>query len=210
MVNQTVVRPGGQFPIPAHSAEQLLAFRCALAIRPYLGEDTQGAVLVDTLLTHTQIAGAVPLDANTRNLVDSASSSSSSSPSAAKPELRVTISVDGHTLTTSSVPFNASAHELSFALNSLTPRAQAYDVTCTGVSPSGQTFTSHAELRRLPDRTDGGSVVKLDGRTGALLVRNQTSPAGEWETIFPLGFYTSFSGYLDTNLSVLNDLADRG
>lgn len=123
-------------------------------------------------------------------------------------DLQVSVAMDGQILTSGNVLMNASRHELSFSLASLTPRTRPFDVECIATSPSGQVFKSRTSLLRLPDRSDGGSVTKLDGRTGALLVKNAST--GGWETVFPLGFYASFGGYLDTNLSVLNDYADRG
>lgn len=203
LANESVVPPGGQFPLPADSAKPLLAFRCAPAITPYLGEDKQGAVIIDALLTQAQVAGAVPLDSD---LVESGLKSSG---------MHVTITVDGHTLVSGTVPLNSSGHLLSFPLSEavLPPRTEPYTVECSAALPSStpfspdQAFRATTSFLRLPDRTDGGSVTKLDGQTGALLVK---SKSGEWETIFPLGFYTNFDGYLTTNLSVLNDTAERG
>lgn len=50
----------------------------------------------------------------------------------------------------------------------------------------------------------------MDLRTGALLSRPATGKAGPYETVFPIGFYTDFGGYLASNLSVLDDLKERG
>lgn len=33
---------------------------------------------------------------------------------------------------------------------------------------------------------------------------------GEYGYVFPIGFYTSFGGYLSSNLSVINDLKEQG
>ncbi|KAH8114960.1 hypothetical protein DFH11DRAFT_1877283 [Phellopilus nigrolimitatus] len=192
MANQSVVEPGGEFPVAKTSSEPLLAFRCAPAVKPYLAEDTSGAFIVDTQVTYTEKAGTAPID-----------TSKSGS------ELQVSISINGQTLATGAVPFNASGHELPFSLAPLKPQTSAFDVVCTAKTPDGQTFNANTTLQKLPDPpSDIGSVAKLDLRTGAMLVRSSGSE--EWETVFPLGFYTTFDGYLTTNLSVLNDLKDRG
>lgn len=187
MATEPVVPPGGQFAIPATSSQPLLAFRCAPAIKPYLAEDKSGSVIIDTGITHTEVAGAVPFT------------------SKASENLAVTITVDGKTLATGSVPVNASGHELSFSLSGLKAQKAAFTVNCTAKSTSGQKFTSTTDMFVLPNPTSG-SVTKMDLRTGALLVNTTNG----WEGIFPIGFYTTFDGYLSTNMSILNDLAARG
>lgn len=191
MVNQSIVPPGGEFSNPRSSNEPLLAFRCSPAIKPYLEEDATGAFIIDTQVTNTGVAGT--------SIIRNVKASS---------ELHVTIAVNGHTLTSGTVPLNASAHELSFSLKSLNSQHEAFDIECTAKTSDGQMFKANTALLKLPNRTDGGSVTKMDLRTGAMLVKN--SATSGWETIFPLGFYTSFDGYLDSNLSALNDIKDRG
>ncbi|EJD04861.1 uncharacterized protein FOMMEDRAFT_132713 [Fomitiporia mediterranea MF3/22] len=192
MANQSVVEPGGEFPIPELSKEPLLVFRCAPAIQPYLADDSSGTIIIDTLVTNVKIADTTPIQN-----VDAAVSG-----------LHVSISVNGQTLANGPVSLNASAHEFTLPLGSLKPQSDAFNVECTARMEDGQTFKTSTTLLRLPNRTDGGSVTKMDFRTGAMLVQNSTTK--EWETVFPLGFYTTFDGYLANNLSVLNDLKDMG
>lgn len=191
MEGSSVVLPGGEFPVPATSKEPLLAFRCAPAIKPYLADDDSGIFIIDTLVTNSKIAGAVQLDSRNIDFDD----------------LLVTVSVNGHDVVSGSVPTNASAHELDFSLKELAPQAAAFEVECTARSGS-QTFHANSTLQKLPNPTGGASVTKMDMRTGAMLVQGEK--AGEWNTLFPIGFYTIFDGYLSTNLSVVDDLKDRG
>lgn len=209
MQNQTVVPPGGNFPIPATSATPLLAFRCAPAIKPYLAEDasTPAGILLDTPITFTQINGAVPIT------LPSGSSHSG--------ELVVTVTVDGQNLAHGTVPLNASKVELPFSLSSLKPRKEPYDISCSATysdasasssnndAAANQKFTATASLSFLPNPTSG-SVTKMDLRTGALLAKPADGKGGDYDTVFPIGFYTSFDGYLSTNLSVINELKDQG
>lgn len=190
-----MIEPGGQFQNPETSTEPLLMFRCAPAIQPYLAEDASGSIVIDTRVTNSKIAGTTPIQ-------------SSSFEKMARSGLRVSVSVDGRTLATGRVSPNASAHELSFSLSPLKPRPNEFSVECVAQTDDGQTFRTNTTLLRLPNRTDGGSVTKMDFRTGAMLVKNETTRT--WETLFPLGFYTSFGGYLETNLTVLDDLKQRG
>lgn len=193
MANQSVVPPNGQFPTIATSKEPLLAFRCAPAIKPYLAEDSTGSIIIDTILTNKQVDGAVPFKLSTTH--------------AAPAPLEVTVSINNKIVGSASVPVNASGHEIPIQLTSLKPQKAAFEVTCTAKATTGGTsFSTTTSVQRLPNPTSGGAT-KMDMRTGAMLVR--TSP-GVYDSVFPLGFYTSFGGYIATNLSILNDIADRG
>ncbi|KAK7684428.1 hypothetical protein QCA50_012375 [Cerrena zonata] len=73
-----------------------------------------------------------------------------------------------------------------------------------------QTFQTTSQLFFLPPPASGRSVTRMDLRTGALLSRPATGKGGPYETVFPIGFYTDFGGYLASNLSVLDDLKSQG
>ncbi|KAF7974505.1 hypothetical protein HWV62_12074 [Athelia sp. TMB] len=191
MSSQAVVPPGGNFPTPAPSTESLLALRCAPAIRPYLAEDSTSpaGILIDAPVTYSHIAGAEPISISSGSL-------------------EVTISANGKTLGQSQVPLNATKHEISFSLAGLKAQTEAYNVSCTA-NYNSQTFTASTALSYLPNPTNS-SVTKMDLRTGALMAKPATGTGGDYEYVFPIGFYTSFDGYLATNLSVINDLKDQG
>ena len=126
-------------------------------------------------------------------------------------ELFVDVFLDGEHLTSGKVPLNGSA-ALPFNLSDLSPRTNSYDLTCTAtLSSSSWTFKSiPAQLTYLPfPDASIGSFTKLDLRTGGLLAKRANDPK-PYLPIFPMGFYTAFGGYLDSNLSVLEDLKDEG
>ena len=181
MANESVVPPGGEFPVPGTSGQPLLAFRCAPAIKPYLAEDMTGSFIIDTIITDTEISGA--------ERIDSAASHSS--------VVLVTISVNGQNLTTETVPLNTTGHELNVPLASLEPQKEAFDVTCTALASDGQTFQTSTSLLRMPNNEDG-SVTKMDLRTGAMLVKDAE---GKWESVFAIGFYTVSSSPSDLSMS---------
>ncbi|KII90097.1 hypothetical protein PLICRDRAFT_40295 [Plicaturopsis crispa FD-325 SS-3] len=200
MKNQSIVQPGGQFQTPSASQSPLVAFRCAPAIKPYLAEDGPGAsFLIDAPVTYSAIkyASAITLP------------SDGSAPS----QLMVTLRINGSNVGQGSVPLNASKAEIPLSLAGLTPQSSPYDVSCSAsyAAPGGNTqaFNSTAQLLYLPNPTNG-SVTKMDLKTGALLAKPANGSDGPYDTVFPIGFYTNFGGYLDTNLSVLNDLKAQG
>ncbi|KAF9228162.1 hypothetical protein BS17DRAFT_725128 [Gyrodon lividus] len=199
MSSQSVVVPGGNFPLPAVSKDPLLAFRCAPAIRPYLAEDASSpaAILIDSPVVYYEIAGA--------KVVNFAAGPVSNA------GLDVTIRLNGRTLASGPVPLNATAYELPFGLESITPQMAAYNLSCEATYSgyaSAQTFSATTTLFVLPNPTTG-SVTKMDLRTGALLAKPATGMGGAYEPVFPIGFYTSFN-YLATNLSVIDELKEQG
>ncbi|KAF9239477.1 hypothetical protein BU15DRAFT_61981 [Melanogaster broomeanus] len=201
MSTQSVVAPGGNFQPPAASKDPLLAFRCAPAIRPYLAEDVSSpaAVLIDSPVVYYEIANAKPIDLAAGPL--------------STQTLDVTISLNGKTLDQRPVPLNATAYELSFSLEDVTPQMAAYNVSCeatyTGSASTSQTFSATTALSFLPNPTNS-SVTKMDLRTGGLLAKPATGLGGAYEPVFPIGFYTMFDDYLATNLSVIDELKEQG
>ncbi|KAF7366728.1 hypothetical protein MSAN_00930900 [Mycena sanguinolenta] len=196
---QPIVPPGGQFSIPELSPAPLLVFRCAPILTPYLEkEDHIAGLFIEASITHTRYNGAEPI-----NLAGE--------PTAGE-TLDVAISIGGTILSQSAVRLNSTS-ELHFPLANLSQsRKQPFTIDCTAsyashLSPEPQIFSTTASLFYLP-RPSSGSVTKRDSRTGALLVR----PAGSssYETVFPFGFYTSFDGYLDSNLHILDELKAQG
>ncbi|KZP33164.1 hypothetical protein FIBSPDRAFT_916135 [Athelia psychrophila] len=191
MSSEPVVPPGGNFPTPASSTEPLLALRCAPVIRPYLAEDSQSpaGILIDAPVTYTQIAGAEPITLSSGSLA-------------------VTISANGTTLGTANVPLNATKYEIPFSLGTLVAQKDAYNISCTATY-NNQSFAASTALSYLPDPTNS-SVTKMDLRTGALMAKPANGKGGKYDYVFPIGFYTSFDGYLTSNLSVINDLKEQG
>jgi hypothetical protein len=101
-------------------------------------------------------------------------------------------------------------YEVPLDLGKLQPRKEHYTLECTAKLPDGQEFKATSPLSYLPELSGDeiGSVTKMDGRSGALLVQSNEGP-GRFKEIFPIGFYTQFNNYL-TNLTVLSDLKNQG
>ena len=194
MSTQSVVVPRGKFPLPSLSSDYLLALRCAPAIRPYLAEDisSPGIILIDAPVVNYKIVNAKSIQLSSLHTM-----------------LHVTVSLDGQTLAAGSVPLNATAYELPFGLEGIIPQKTAYNLSCRATYASSQTFSATTALSVLPNPTNG-SVTKMDLRTGALLAKPATGLGGTYEPVFPIGFFTAFDGYLDTNLSIINELKDQG
>ncbi|KAF7292983.1 hypothetical protein MIND_01197600 [Mycena indigotica] len=193
---QPIVPPGGRFQYDqGTSRDPLLVFRCSPIMTPYIvGEDYEAGILVEAFTTHSlryHNARALSFPFST---------------------LQVSISANNTILARTSIEVNSSA-EVYFPLLNLSHAPPTATIDCLGSSsPSGdalgaspQTFHATTMISYLP-RPLGGSVTKRDGRTGALLLQGQTG----YEPVFPFGFYTSFDGYLDADLSLLDDIKAQG
>ncbi|TBU60013.1 hypothetical protein BD310DRAFT_947601 [Dichomitus squalens] len=196
MATDPVVPPGGQFPVPDTSSSSLLAFRCAPIIKPYLPEDASSPAgfLIDAPVTFSQVVGAAPIALPAHGFAGA---------------LDVTLKISGKTIARGPVAVNATKVEIPFSLKSLQPQATQFNVECTATYGS-QTFTANTTLSYLPDPPDGRSVTKMDLRTGALLAKPATGKGGAYETVFPVGFYTNFAGYIASNLSLIDEIASQG
>ncbi|KAJ7764560.1 hypothetical protein DFH07DRAFT_811639 [Mycena maculata] len=192
---QPVVLPGGQFRAPELSSEPLLVFRCSPIIAPYLEEDHEAGIIVEVFTTFARYSGAEPIVGHSAPEI-----------------LDVSVSSNGSVLAAATVALNSTS-ELHFPLANLSqPRKQSFTIDCIASYTShlffeAQILRTTTALSYLPSPSSG-SVTKRDSRTGALLVK--PSNGGPYEAIFPIGFYTSFDGYLDSDLSILDDLKDQG
>lgn len=92
-------------------------------------------------------------------------------------------------------------------LEKLATRTEAYTVNCAAaVAPAEAPFASAtAELFWLPGNPYGGSTVQLDTKTDELV-----SPSFHGQKVFPIGYYTTWGGYLAGNWSVLEDIRKAG
>ncbi|KAF2086389.1 hypothetical protein K490DRAFT_44518 [Saccharata proteae CBS 121410] len=78
-----------------------------------------------------------------------------------------------------------------------------YNITIVGASQDGaQSYTATTQLFKLPSRTDGGSVTKIDKLYGGLMVQDYlTSNSTAWKPLLPYSFYVSWDGWLELDLT---------
>lgn len=196
--NLTSFLTGGQFPIPPVSITPLLAFRCTQAIRPFLPTDSNSAepsILISAHVTSMELHDSTPFIPPQGE---------------GQTNLSVTVSVDGQLLTSGTVPIGSTLYELPLLLSKLQARREAYTLQCSASMQDGQTFNATGKLTYLPEPSTAqiASSTKMDLRTGAILAKGPNGE-GEYQPIFPIGFYTQFDNYL-TNLTILSDLKQQG
>lgn len=124
-------------------------------------------------------------------------------------ELQVVISVEDTSLRLRhGVAINSSSTEIDFPLQGLAPRFEPYRVTLNATRSNGRhVYTATTELYHLPERTDGGSVTKIDSLYGGLMVQNKDA---SWSPLLPYSYYVSWDGWLEKSLSNVQKFKDQG
>lgn len=186
------IPPASKFPVPQLNPTPLLDFRCTQAIRPFTSPD-------DDHLAHFLIDTRVGFDVGQPLVPPSIGSYAA-----------VTVKTEGvGILTGGRVTIGSSGQLLPIPLSLLLkPRLEPYNISCTATLINGQSYHTSTLLHYLPPNPTGGSVVKMDAKTRGLLVK--ANHASVFTPIVPFGFYTSFSNYLATNLSVLDEIKANG
>ncbi|KAI9637438.1 uncharacterized protein MKK02DRAFT_36418 [Dioszegia hungarica] len=158
--------PDSYFVFPKSSSTPLLDFRCTPASSIYISGDLHDLpeIIMDASLTYDV---GLPVKGIRGEL------------------LQVQIFVDGVPITSAMVPLGSIGHMVSIPLEGVSPRVQARSLRCT-VKLGSHEYTSHAELRYMPEKK-AGSIVKLDRRTGGTWARRK----GEWKSFIPFGWYDS-------------------
>lgn len=109
------------------------------------------------------------------------------------------------------IAVNSTSAELEFPLHALPPRTQPYGVTLKATLSHGDhVYTATTQVYRLPERTDGGSITKVDSLYGGLLVQNKTSDSPAWSPLLPYSFYVSWDGWLEKSLDNVQKFKDQG
>ncbi|GJJ09267.1 hypothetical protein Clacol_003489 [Clathrus columnatus] len=171
MEGSPIVPPGGQFQYPETSDVPLLNLQCSPAVKPYLQGEAV-SIIVDSRITFSKVSGAAPLGTYPPK------------------SFEVTAILNGQSHQLGHVQLNSTGTEFSLPTNSLVARKEPYTITCVAKLAT-QTYETTTQLLYLEPPAKG-SVTKQDFKTGSLLVKNGNS----WEPIFPIGFYTTFDGYL--------------
>ena len=85
---------------------------------------------------------------------------------------------------------NSTGTLFNFDLTEFEPRVEPYSISVVATRQDAHVFTASTQILRLPSRTDGGSVTKIDNIYGGLLVRPNTKPdQGTWTPLFPYSYY---------------------
>ncbi|TID17375.1 putative glycoside hydrolase subgroup catalytic core [Venturia nashicola] len=190
--------PGGWLEDPAKSSTPLLDFKISPRMNIYLESDTQGSFLVDASIS---------------NLVGQQYPAANSTGSYKSAKLSLEILINGSSIkfpNQTSISVDTVKNEIVFSLGQFPATLKPYNVTIYGTLPhsNGTVFTASTKLYKLPDRTDGGSVTRLDNLYGGLSVRKGVET--KWSLIFPFTYYVQWTLYWNSSISTLDEFAAKG
>ncbi|CZR55943.1 uncharacterized protein PAC_05831 [Phialocephala subalpina] len=195
--------PGGWLEAPALSSTPLLD----LSIRPrtnlYLASEKFASFVIDAPISYMHGSAYTNASFNKQTNITSAFT---------KLFIDVSVVESGLDLISSSnVTVNTTNNEFGFSLSGLTPRIEPYEIVITGASGDGaQFYTATTELYYIPERTDGGSVVKVDNLYGGLLVQDYLKNSTAFTPLFPYTYYTSWDGWLELSTDNIQVFKDKG
>lgn len=157
----------------------------------YTAEDEAGSVIVDAGISYIR---GEPWDGEVSG------------------ELEVEVLIEGSGLRVNhTLLANSTSNEIGLSLAELKPRTEPYDVTLTAAKGNGKrVYSASSKIYRMPMRTDGGSITKLDSLYGGLLVQDYISNSKSWTPIFPFSFFVSWDGWLEKSLDNVRKFKDRG
>ena len=104
------------------------------------------------------------------------------------------------------VSINSTGTTVGFSLAIFSPSFEPYNIHLVASGATGRTYTASTQLLRLPQRTDGGSVTKIDNQFGALIVKDMDR---SWKPLFPYSFYLN-GNWLAENQDNMAILKARG
>ena len=108
----------------------------------------------------------------------------------------------------STVKLNSNGTLFDFNLIEFEPRVEPYEISLMARASDGSSYMASTQILRLPSRTDGGSVTKIDSLYGGLLVKApSTSVQDAWKPVFPYSYYLdgNWLAQSPTQMQVLKD-----
>ncbi|BDD56586.1 hypothetical protein MAP00_002023 [Monascus purpureus] len=196
--------PGGWLDKPPQSTKPLLDLRVRPRVNLYTPGDVEGSFIIDAGISYT-VGQPFEYDVLQRDW---------NPPHALAIEISI-LSSDGSGSVYSS-PFlasvNSAENEVPFPLLDVPPSFDPYNVTLTAMMVPGgkQVYTASTLLYKLPYRTDGRNVAKLDSLYGGILVQDYLTGSHTWEAILPYSFYVSWDGWLEKSLNNVQKFKDQG
>lgn len=179
--------PGGRLEAPKRSEKPLLNLQVYPRMNIYLEDETSASLIVDASLSYT--TGKAYCSDSYNGFIASDD---------AKFRFSVVRADTGASLLEGAeIAVNSSSNELPISLSSLPARMEAYELIIkTTTSHCSQIISVKTQIYKLPKRTDGGSITKLDNLYGGLLIQETLLNASTWKPIFPYSFYTDWGNYL--------------
>lgn len=194
--------PGGQLERPAISTSPKLNLQIQPRYSIYVSDEQTGEFIVDAGLSYF----------HGRPWFNSTPVTSDENATQAFSELYFEVRIEStdQLLVSDNVTVNTTSNIIEFDLGHLVPQLVPYSIVIYGApsaSQANQSYSASTELFYLPSKRNG-SMVKVDNLHGGILTANNASRF-TFEPLFPFGFYTGCSNYLNygvANVSAYKDL----
>lgn len=174
--------PGGFLTEPQAAQSLLLDVQVIPRHSIYIGNETTAELIVDAVLSSYHGSSYTPASSTGLNSSDA---------------LDFEVTIQGSVVVSATVGIDTADNLFSFNLSQLSPSMTPYNITLTGKTSSGGTYTATSQLVFLPTK-ETGSVVKIDRLYGSILYSSNNT-AGAFKPYFPYGYYGSYGGYFNAS-----------
>ncbi|KAI9738376.1 MAG: hypothetical protein M1834_008879 [Cirrosporium novae-zelandiae] len=203
MLRNASFEPGGWLDEPTLSSTPLLDLRIRPRMNLYTSDDNFASFIIDASISYTNGDPYYSTIYDKENKVTKAFT---------KLFIDISVADTGLDLVSNvNVTVNTTANEFQFSLANLPAQYEPYNITVIGASQDGnQSYIAETQLYRLPTRSDGGSITKIDSLYGGLMVQDYTTNSTEWSYLLPYSYYVSWDGWLSLNLSNVEYFKSKG
>ena len=175
--------PGGCIDKHSLSPAPVLALEIRPHVQPYLEEDVNGAFIIDAPLSYIRSVTGGSILLKWQKALDTNLLSNVSELDLISYDIFRT-DTGGRIFGPALVALNSSGNTVGFSLAEFKPSLIPYNISLMASDTAGYSYTATTQLLRLPGRTDGGSVTKIDNLYGSLLTKGTI-----WKPLFPYSFY---------------------
>ena len=173
--SNTSFEPRGRISEPILSTLPLLNLQIRPRMNVYITDDMYGSVIVDAPISY--IHGEPYYNSNFNKQTNLTSPSRPSSSTSQSTILDLIFR---------KLTINSTANEFVFSLAGLTPQLEPYNLSIVGASGDGNhSYVATTKFYFLPNRSDGGSTVKIDSLFGGLVMQDFGSNSTKWTSLFP-------------------------
>ncbi|KAF2101825.1 hypothetical protein NA57DRAFT_53769 [Rhizodiscina lignyota] len=204
--NNASFNPGGWLSPPEKSDVPLLDLRVYPRFQVYTASEDSATLVVDVEVSYRTGMPLCDYGGNNSVFYDTRSPG--------PPQLHLTVSdaADSSVLiSNAAVPLGSIGEELSISLGDLPAQSLPRDLEVTAsLDGCTKTFKISTQILRVPDRTDGGTVTKLDRKNGGLLVQDYKTAGSPLQPLLPYSYYVDWGGWLMNSTSQMNVFKSYG
>ncbi|KAF2666168.1 hypothetical protein BT63DRAFT_416572 [Microthyrium microscopicum] len=211
--NNASFDPGGWIEAPKQSSQPLLDLRVYPRFNIYTDGEQAAELVVDAAISYTT---GVPLcDFRGFYSLDSIKA----------PKLELTVMSNNSAIAISRIGIDTTGNGVWFSLQEFQSQFVAHELEVQATLPGCQSsFKIPTRFTKLPKRTDGGTMSRLDRKTGTLYVEDYSvQPAFQvqqpgvsavsqinWKPILPYSYYVDWGNWLSNSTARVDEFKSYG